>query len=237
MAMDIRIVKSSAEQALSDENAKLENQMDACQAQVEAVGDISLEGMEGAAAEAATQTMHMHKAVVESHYSLYESLRSANEKNKRAVSGLYPTEGDVVDTKVAEQRLQEAQSEIARLRQEERRDVSFARQQNQQAQRDGGSAESLIDVQSISDGYSSLIASQQETAQYDQKSSTWPTRMTPTRQAFMGRLTSANCVPPRRPSSVIRPQAHGAIPVLQILPTVTITTRLPSISAKWHVRI
>lgn len=99
--MDIRIVKSSAEQALSDENAKLENQMDACQAQVEAVGDISLEGMEGAAAEAATQTIHMHKAVVESHYSLYESLRSANEKNKRAVSGLYPTEGDVVDTKVA----------------------------------------------------------------------------------------------------------------------------------------
>lgn len=235
--MDIRIVKSSAEQALSDENAKLENQMDACQAQVEAVGDISLEGMEGAAAEAATQTIHMHKAVVESHYSLYESLRSANEKNKRAVSGLYPTEGDVVDTKVAEQRLQEAQSEIARLRQEERRDVSFARQQNQQAQRDGGSAESLIDVQSISDGYSSLIASQQETAQYYQKSLTWPTSMTPTRQAFMGRLTSANCVPPRRPSSVIRPQAHGAIPVGQILPTVTITTRLPSISAKWHVRI
>lgn len=167
--MNIHIVKSNAEQVLSDENTKLENQMDACQAQVEAVGDISLEGMEGAAAEAATQTIHMHKAVVESHYSLYESLRSANEKNKSAVSGLYPTEGDVVDTKVAEQRLQEAQNEIARLQEEERRDVSFARQQNRQTQRDGGSTESMIDVQSISDGYSSLIASQRETAQYYQK--------------------------------------------------------------------
>lgn len=135
----MRIVKSQALTALGAENSLLGVQMGKCRRQISKFCGMHASGMSGRGAQALEQKLRMQAAIVVAHLSFYESLRAANERHAQLVSALPETDGGVLDTNAAKQRIDAAQRQISAL----------------QAQMDGAIAQARLVNSSLSDALES----------------------------------------------------------------------------------
>lgn len=118
----MRIVKSQAIALLQSENALIATQKARCRRQANKFSRITMGGMRGTSAAAAQEKLRMRGAIVAAHQVFYESLYNANQRNIELIGTLPETSGDVLDTSVATDRMQEAQQQI-RVLEERMRDA------------------------------------------------------------------------------------------------------------------
>ena len=111
----MRIVKSQAVSMLQAENALLEMQRARCWGQVNKFETINFGAMSGMSVAKAQEKLRMQAAIGTAHLSFYDSLISANVKNMSLVHALPETSPGVLDTSVAQDRLENALRQIRSL--------------------------------------------------------------------------------------------------------------------------
>lgn len=130
----MRIVKSQAVSVLKAENSMLQTQMSRCNAQTSNLSRLTLQGMRGRAAVELEHACRRHAAIAVSHLVFYESLTRANAQNIALVQALPETSSGVLDTRVAERRLNDAQSRMVALQQEMEQAIQLAERTNEEMQ-------------------------------------------------------------------------------------------------------
>ena len=126
----MRIDKPVAMGVLSAEISRLTVQTAACNAQFASVVAIETPGLAGFAAQEFRANVRRYSVVLLTHSYLYQAIRTADQQNLALVAALPTTNGLVLDTNVAQARIDAAETEIARLRAEKERVVNEAIQIN-----------------------------------------------------------------------------------------------------------
>lgn len=156
----MRIDKQQAIELLEREMRMLQTQMDRCASQAGKLSAFATGGMEGTGAKALEDGIRMQRAVVTAHMQFYQSLLLADRRNVALVQALPTTSPGVLDTVVAQERLDQARMQRQDLVQ--RRDEELWRRQSQ-PQVIAGWAQGAIGPRPMSDmPYDHLIACQDE---------------------------------------------------------------------------
>lgn len=111
----MRIVKQQACAVLKREIASLERQCERCQRQAAKFSGLCMDGLSGRGVTAAEQRMRMQSAIALAHQTFFRSLLAADRSNMQMISGLPTTSPGVLDTSVAQRRIDEARTTIASL--------------------------------------------------------------------------------------------------------------------------
>ena len=111
----MRIVKTQAISMLQAENALLEMQRARCWGQVNKFETINFGAMRGMSVDRAQEKLRMQSAIGTAHLSFYDSLISANGNNMSLVHALPETSPGVLDTSVAQERMEKALRQIRSL--------------------------------------------------------------------------------------------------------------------------
>ena len=173
----MRIVKSSSTSLLEHENKRLQEQIGQCRRQEKKISRLSLQGMDGKAADKLRRQISLQSTVVKSHRQVYESLIRINKQNVEAIWGLPETSKGVVDTGVAQQRIDSANAEIKRLRAECKSKLATARTTNAQIATANTQLPTglttpptpLINLSAIDSYYARLIGAQQSIVDTNKK--------------------------------------------------------------------
>ena len=108
----MRIVMGQATGARQSEITQLEGQCGKCMRQINKLGGWSLAGMSGASITAEEQRIRMNAAVVRAQLSFYQSLANADRQNLALVQALPTTSAGVLDTGVAQDRVNRARQQM-----------------------------------------------------------------------------------------------------------------------------
>ncbi len=169
----MRIAKTQAVALLQAENAQLGMQKARCRRQVSRLQGLSFSMMDGKAVRAAEQRLQMQAAIGTAHFAFYDSLTAANSKNMSLLHSLPETSPGVLDTAVAERRMEEALRQMHLLQQAMDAALEQVRRANacmweflSSNMPDGGEFEwNPIDEGPIVEHYQALIDGQRAVAQ------------------------------------------------------------------------
>ena len=112
----MRILKAEAISTLTEENARLTNQMQLCESQERTMLSVSAQemGLLGEAWSAVEQRIHMRPLVIRTHYFAYAAIKEGNLTHIRALSALPDsTTPGVLDTEECEREIERQKSNIA----------------------------------------------------------------------------------------------------------------------------
>lgn len=112
----MRIVKAEATGVLDSNASRLEEQIGRCQAEIDKFSRMALVGFSGVASDALVSRIRGQVPVLYAQKAFYSSLKEAERSNSSAVAGLPETSPGVLDTDVAQQRIDEARESIDSLR-------------------------------------------------------------------------------------------------------------------------
>lgn len=129
----MRIVKSTATAILEDEKKALEAQVELCKQQESKISSISLMGMKGKGVEAVQRNIQRQSKVVKSHRLLFESLADIDGQNVAAIEALPETSQGVIDTEVAQDRIDRANAAVRELVSQQLTALANARRANSNA--------------------------------------------------------------------------------------------------------
>lgn len=111
----MRIYTDNGAQLLQEEIQRLEAQCQNCLGVENNISGFSLAGMQGEARQALEQKINLQAAVVKAHMAFYQSLLLADRDNLALVRALPTTSSGVLDTDVAQERIENARRERTRL--------------------------------------------------------------------------------------------------------------------------
>ncbi|MCI6843971.1 MAG: hypothetical protein MR874_04335, partial [Coriobacteriaceae bacterium] len=112
----MRIVKAEATGVLDSNASRLEEQIGRCQAEIDKFSRMALVGFSGVASDALVSRIRGQVPVLYAQKAFYSSLKEAERSNSSAVAGLPETSPGVLDTDVAQQRIDEARESVDSLR-------------------------------------------------------------------------------------------------------------------------
>ena len=169
----MRIAKTQAVALLQAENAQLGMQKARCRRQVSKLQGLSFGMMDGKSVRAAEQRLQMQAAIGTAHFVFYDSLTIANSKNMSLLHALPETSPGVLDTAVAERRMEDALRQMHMLQQAMEATLERVRRANacmweflsQGMAEDGGLDWTPIDEGPIIEHYQALIDGQRAVAQ------------------------------------------------------------------------
>ncbi len=115
----MRIVKAEATGVLDSNASRLEEQIGRCQAEIDKFSRMALVGFSGVASDALVSRIRGQVPVLYAQKAFYSSLKEAERSNSSAVAGLPETSPGVLDTDVAQQRIDEARESVDSLRREQ----------------------------------------------------------------------------------------------------------------------
>lgn len=162
----MRIVKDQAVCALQREMGELDAQGRRCQRQMDKLAGFRLADMSGASISAAEQRIRMQSATARALLAFCQSLKAADGQNASLVQGLPETSSGVLDTVVAQERIERAKSQIQQLDWHRRRAIAQAKEANRSAEATGGP---YVDIGGINRRYELLIQSQQIVVKLNQR--------------------------------------------------------------------
>ena len=144
-----------------------------CRRQVSKLQGLSFGMMDGKAVRAAEQRINMQAAIGTAHFAFYDSLTAANSKNMSLLYSLPETSPGVLDTAVAERRMEDALRQMRLLRQAMDAAIEQVRRANacmwdflSQHMQEGGELEwTPIDEGPVRTHYQALIDGQRAVAQ------------------------------------------------------------------------
>lgn len=171
----MRIVKQRAVELLALESRQIQTQCQRCERLANRLASCYLGGMSGKSVTAAEQRIRMQAAAVMAQVSLLQSVGEADRHNAALVEALPTTSPGVLDTQIAQERLDEAKASITRFDEQMKGAVSRAEQFNAALQASdvalsyGGTVPGLIDVCKLRAGYRSLIAGQEAIVSYNER--------------------------------------------------------------------
>lgn len=171
----MRIVKQRAVELLGLESRQLEVQCQRCERLAAKLAGCYLGGMSGKSVTAAEQRIRMQAAVVTAQVAMLQSIKEADARNAALVGSLPTTSPGVLDTQVAQERLDEARASIARFEKQMETAVTNAERFNallsscDPTLQYGGSTPGLIDICGLKAGYHSLIAGQEAIVSYNER--------------------------------------------------------------------
>ncbi|MDO4536947.1 MAG: hypothetical protein Q4B54_02215 [Coriobacteriales bacterium] len=122
----MRIVKEQALAALSQELRLLDAQSQRCQREMNKFSGFCLQDMAGSSVTAAEQRMRMQASVAQAHLGFCRDLCVADRKSEQLVLALPTTSPGVLDTHVAQERVDEACGRIRELERCLDRDLTLA---------------------------------------------------------------------------------------------------------------
>ena len=157
----MRIVIGQATGALQSEITQLEGQCGKCMRQINKLGGWSLAGMSGASITAEEQRIRMNAAVVRAQLSFYQSLANADRQNLALVQALPTTSAGVLDTGVAQDRVNRARQQMHVFGAHMNEALGTARILNARAEEEEWEDYTPISLGAIRARYQSLIAGQQ----------------------------------------------------------------------------
>ncbi len=167
----MRIVVAQAKSALQREISQLSTKCQQCQRQIGKFSTLGFGGVSGKGVSAAETRMRMQASIATAHLNLFQSLAAADRQNLQLVSSLPTTSPGVLDTSVAQERIDRARQSIADLRMQMSASLERARAANELAASCdfGDEPVSYIDLCGIESMYHSLIAAQQQIADHNER--------------------------------------------------------------------
>lgn len=168
----MRIVKGQATGVLRTEVSQLMGQCQRCQRQINKFSTFALDGMSGVSVTAAEQRMHMQVSIVTSHLGFFQALMQADNAGIRLVSALPTTSAGVLDTTVAQHRIDKAQTQITALEKRMQQEVERARAANELAMTlaaSSGMPVTLVDIDGVRSLYLSLIKVQKSIVTHNER--------------------------------------------------------------------